>query len=136
VGFWIGLFGLAAELVGVLFGDAARWGEKLISVPLWVAAFVGGAVYSFLLPASVRGRPGRAIGARMGTGALAGAIVALPLGLAGAIRSGESIGFAFVGIMVLVAAVLGAVVAGIAALFRAPSEAGGIGGSPRLADRP
>jgi uncharacterized membrane protein len=138
VALWIGLFGLAAELVGMLFGDAARWGDKLVAVPLWMTVFfVGGAVYGFLLPASARERPGRAIQVRMRTGALAGAIVALPVGLAGAIRFGETIGLAVVGIMVLIAAVLGAVVAGIAgiaALFRAPPEGGGIGASPRLVD--
>jgi len=134
VGFWWGLFGIATEAVSVLvFGyDAEGW-KKVIAVPLWMAAFgIGGALYSLFLPASARRHSGPAAWVRARTGALAGAVTALPVVAAGVIRSGESI----IAVLVPIAAAMGAVFALIAAHF-ATRPASGVatgGESPRLID--
>ncbi len=90
VGFWWGMFRIASEAVGVLLlGDAGEWREKLVSVPLGVAAFfVGGVLYTLFLPASVRSGSAPAGWARTRTGALAGFVTALPLAIAGLIHFG------------------------------------------------
>ncbi|HEU4455901.1 MAG TPA: hypothetical protein VFR81_22740, partial [Longimicrobium sp.] len=75
VGLWVGLFGIAAEAVGMLFGTPPDWRMKLTMLPLWTgAAFVGGTLYSLFLPDSARRDPGPAARARVRTGALAGAV--------------------------------------------------------------
>jgi hypothetical protein len=137
VGFWWGVFAIAIEAVGLLFGDTPDWRGRAIALPVLIVFFaVGGVLYSLLLPSPVRRRPGPATWARTRTGALAGAVTVLPV----AVPVGVLAGAPITAILVLAAAVIGATVALVAALSRPRPEArgaaGGIGESPRLAGRP
>jgi hypothetical protein len=145
VGLWIGLFVLAGEGVGaLLFGDAADWWGKLIAVPVWIVAFaVGGVLYSLFLPASVRARPGPATGARMRTGALAGAmtggLAATPVMLVTPASGQLALGALVVLILLAITTLIGAACGYAASLEARPgggAGTGGLGASPRLADRP
>lgn len=114
-GFLSGLFTIICLVMGSwLSGRVPDW-TLPVGLPVWVVVFfLGGVLYSVLLPARVRGRPGPATVTRMNTGTVAGTLtaclVALPVvvvGLVSEFRSAFVIALGLVAVGAIVGAASG-----------------------------